>query len=326
MILFGSTKKRWQVVDKSNIEANSFFKKYKKIFVVVLIAAAIVAAIAVTVVLIVKSKNNKDGDQAYVVQEFDPNEVDGETSDAAAEAHPGFTDEEIQQLKEELAEAYAAMEKANADFNAEMSARAADKAALEDFENKTAELISEKNRLLAELDAKEVELVLKTPPVLDIKKIVGMYEGYGELVTLTYSYEIMIEEKTQGNIFTNKNILYSIPGTLKIGVNFDRVKNGIVANDTAKTVTVTIPAAYFVSNAIDENNVERYDVSRGIFSKVEDKDYLRVAGDAKKKAENQVTDNGMLPYAQRLAGLEFIGLLEPVTSKSGYQIVVVYGK
>ncbi len=116
---------------------------------------------------------------------------------------------------------------------------------------------------------------------------------------------------------------------MKIGVNFDQVKNGIAVDDTQKTVTVTIPAAYFVSNEIDESNVTRYDVNKGLFSrfsKVEDKYYLNAATNAKDKVQRQVTDSGMLAYAQRLAGLEFTGLLEPVTSKSGYQIVVVYGK
>jgi len=93
-----------------------------------------------------------------------------------------------------------------------------------------------------------------------------------------------------------------------------------------KTVTVKVPAAYFISNEIDETGVERYDVERNLFSKVEDKDYLNVAADAKIKAQNQVKSNGMLEYAQKLAGLEFINLLEPLTAQSGYQIVVVYEK
>lgn len=241
--------------------------------------------------------------------EFDPNEMQ-RSSAVEASALPAFTEEEINQLRTELAEAHAALEKANAESQ------------------DVAALVSEKNKLLDELAAKEVELKLKTPPVLDFKKILGMYEGYGELVTLTYNYEVTVETKTEGTFLgaQNKTLLYSIPGTLKIGVNFDKVKNGIVADDTKKTATVKIPAAYFISNEIDEGNVKRYDVSRGVFSKVEDKDYLHVAVAAKEKAQEQVTSNGMLPYAQRLAGLEFIGLLEPVTSKSGYQIIVEYDK
>lgn len=271
-----------------------------------MVSVVAVALIATTVLVIVFKR---DRIVSLPKMEFDPNEIQ-RSSDVESSALPAFTDEEINQLRTELAEAHAALEKANTE--------AQDVAALE----------REKNRLLDELGAKEAELKMKTPPALDFKKISGMYEGYGELVTLTYSYEVTVEAKTEGTFLgtQNKTLLYLIPGTLKIGVNFDKVKNGIVADDINKKVTVKIPAAYFVSNEIDESNVKRYDVTRGIFSKVEDKDYLNVAVAAKEKAQEKVTSNGMLPYAQRLAGLEFIGLLEPVTSKSGYQIIVEYEK
>lgn len=287
--------------NKIGHEFSQNIKKHKKAVIIVLAAALL---IVVAVVVMVAQRNRNAG---VPTLEFDPNETQ-RPSDIATPPLPAFSEDEINQLRTELAEAHAALEKANAESQ--------DMAALE----------SEKNKLLDELAAKEVELKLKTPPVLDFKKIMGMYEGYGELVTLTYSYEVIVEATTKELFLQNKTLLYAIPGTLKIGVNFDKVKNGIVADDSKKTVTVKIPAAYFISNEIDEGNVKRYDVSRGVFSKVEDKDYLNAAVAAKEKAQEQVTSNGMLPYAQRLAGLEFIGLLEPVTSKSGYQIVVVYDK
>ena len=306
-----------------NLKTRKFFRRHKNII------AVLVIVIAFTLVL---SSCAENGSGELISSEFPtdetasvtPGESASPTTDVVTTALPGFTDEEIDQLKTKLAEAHAALEQANAAYAAEKEAREADRTALENAQGKVAELMSEKNKLLAELGAKEVELKQKTPPELDFKSIQGMYEGYGELVTLTYSYEVTVEATQKGNFLTNKTLLYSIPGTLKMGVNFDKVKNGIAVNNATKTVTVTIPSAYFVSNEINESHVQRYDVNRGIFSKVEDKDYLNVASAAKEKAEEQVRNNGMLQYAQRLAGLEFIGLLEPVTSKSGYQIVVVY--
>lgn len=304
-----------------------YIKRHKKRFLLALSVVLMIAA-ATTVMLAALNLRPDGNTPTYASQEFDPDEVAEARPGAAwdASALPAFSEDDLNQLRTELADAHAALGKANAGYQAEMEARKADAKALENSKRKAAALESEKNELLSELDAQKAELQWKTPPELDFKKILGMYEGYGELVTLTYSYEVTVESKSEGNILTKKTLLYLIPGTLKIGVNFDKVKNGIVADDAEKTVTVTIPAAYFISNEIDESNVERYDVSRGVFSKVEDKDYLNVAITAKEKAQEQVTGNGMLPYAQRLAGLEFIGLLEPVTSKFGYQIVVVYGK
>lgn len=146
------------------------------------------------------------------------------------------------------------------------------------------------------------------------------------------SHASFVLTDSSGVTFTATSIMASDDGlTLTLAFpDFNSASGKLTLYYTPGTIqspaTVKIPAAYFVSNEIDEGNVKRYDVSRGVFSKVEDKDYLNAAVAAKEKAQEQVASNGMLPYAQRLAGLEFIGLLEPVTSKSGYQIVVVYGK
>jgi hypothetical protein len=298
--------------------------------------ALVVTALVAALLFGPGSAQPTPGGGEILLQEFDPDEPMGaglagvraepEGTDAPGVALPGFDQEEINRLKEELSDTHAALLKANAEYAAEKAAREADMQAAKVTQGRLAGLESEKNKLLSDLRAKEAELEQKTPPRLDMQLIIGSYEGYGELVTLTYSYEVMEEYRSTGNIFTNKTVLYAIPGTLKIGVDFDAVKNSIRADDIQKTVTVTIPAAYFVSNEIDENNVERYDVSRGMFSKVEDKDYLSVAPDAKKKAQEQVVANGMLEYAQRLAGMEVVGLTEPVTSRSGYRLVVEYGR
>ena len=264
-----------------------------------IIALLLVVALALTL-----TACNKRGIEEY--NEFDTTSGGGipSVSDPTESSMPAFTEAEIQQLRDELAEQYQIY----------IDSQPNDDAA---WERKI-------KKLMDELDALKAELVLKTPPKLDVIALEGKYEARGELVTLIYSYEIMYQVKTEGNILVNKNIVYSIPGTLKLGVSFDKVKNGLIVDDAKKTVTVTVPKAYFVSNAIDEGGVERYDVTRGIFSKVEDKDYLNVAQAAKAEVELRETNNGMLTFAQHLAGLELIGLIEPITSVSGYQIVVVY--
>jgi len=267
-------------------------------------------AFAVSLPLVSCAKNGSV-DPTYKYQEFDPNETPTSTpvtaSDIPSVASPTFTDAEMQILKDELPELHAALEQANAEYESE-------------WEN-------EKNRLLAELDAKDAELKAKTPPELDFKSIAGMYEAKGELSTLTYSYEVTVEITPSSNFLTDKKLVYIIPGKLKIGVNFDAIKNGIVEGATQKTVTVTIPKAYVIANETDDGIPQRYDVNKGVFStfsKAGDVDYKAAQDKAKLKAEEQVQSNGMLNYAQNLAGLEILGILEPITSKSGYQIVVVY--
>ena len=104
-------------------------------------------------------------------------------SDIVDKVYPDFTVDERQQLEDEYAELYALLLQATADYEAEMAAREADQAALAVANGKVAELESEKNRLIAELGAIEVELVQIKPPVLDVKAIQGKYESRGELVS-----------------------------------------------------------------------------------------------------------------------------------------------
>ena len=217
-------------------EFSQYMKKHKNV-ILLMLAAALLIVFAVVVMMLQRSSNVGEP-----TLEFDPNETP-KPSPVATSALPAFSPDEINQLLTELAKEHAALIKANTEYQ---------------------NLEIEKSKLLVELAAKEVDLKLKTPPVLDFKKIIGMYEGFGELVTLTYRYEVTVEAKTEGTFLgiQNKTILYAIPGTLKIGVNFDKVKNGIVADDINKTAIVKIPAAYFVSNEIDEGNVKRYDVSQ----------------------------------------------------------------
>jgi hypothetical protein len=299
------------------------------ILLTIIMVLAAISLVFITCATIYNKLAASDG-TASATQKYASSDSDIITasSDAAHPALPGFSEAEVQQLKDELAEAHTALEEANAAYKAEMLARENDLALMNENDKKVADLESEKNQLLAELDAKEIELKQMTPPELDFKKIIGMYEGKGELATLTYSYEVIYElTKSPNNPLTKITMLYSIPGTLKMGVNFDTVKNGVAMNTDKKTVTVTIPDAYFISNERDESNVKRYDANSGLFSyfnRAEDKDYLGIAQEAKNKAEEKIKNDGMLEYAQRLAGLEFIGLLEPLTSASGYQIIVSY--
>jgi hypothetical protein len=296
------------------------------ILLTIIMGLAAISLIFITCTTVYNKLVTGDG-TASATQKYAPSDSDmTDSSDIAHPALPGFSEDEVQQLKDELADAHTALEEANAAYEAEMQARETD---LQNENSKLkTEFESERKQLLAELDAKEAELKQKTPPELDFKKIIGMYEGKGELATLTYSYEVVYElTKSPNNPLTKITMLYSIPGTLKMGVNFDTVKNGVAMNTTKKTVTVTIPDAYFISNEIDETNVKRYDANSGLFSyfnRAEDKDYLGIAQEAKNKAQEKIENDGMLEYAQRLAGLEFIGLLEPVTSASGYQIIVSY--
>lgn len=282
---------------------NSFFNNQNKVFIGLILLLAIVFG----AVLLYQSYGN-NSQEARV--EFDPKQNLGELSDAELSALTGFSLDQIKELRRELADAHANLEKSNNE--------ASDLANLK-IENK---------KLLAELTAKDLKIESVTPPELDVKKIYGLYEAYGELVTLTYSYEVFVEVEPDNVL--RKGVLYKIPGTLKLGVSFANIKERININDESKLISIRIPKAYIIANEPNIDSIKGYQTKENWYEIIKpdrtDTKFIAAEREAKAKAVEQVTKSGMLEYAQRLAGLEFINLLEPISSKSGYEIVVDYMK
>ena len=203
---------------------------------------------------------------------------------------------------------------------------------------------AERNALSDELDITQtelenalVDLQSKTPPELDITAIKEKYGTVGELVTINYEYEYTSKASDNGKALSifgsgdlifwdTKEFLYKVSGSMKLGVDLSATKEGLTIDTNNKSITLTIPAAYVIANDPDELNVERYDIQKGWLNSnpVTDKDLLDAFTALEDELKQRVQENGMLKYAQELAGYQIKELLQPIASISGYSISLKY--
>lgn len=203
----------------------------------------------------------------------------------------------------------------------------------ESAEAENAALLEKLGVTQSELDKTLADLRSITPPELDIAAIKEKYETVGELVTINYTYEYTSKATDNGKALSifgsgdlifwdTKEFLYKIPGVMKLGVDLPSVKDGLKIDAAGKTITLTIPAAYVIANDPDENNVERYDLQKGWLNSnpVNDKDLLAAFAALETELKQKVQKNGILKYAQELAGYQIKEMLQPIASISGYAI------
>jgi hypothetical protein len=229
------------------------------------------------------------------------------------------------QYEEELNEARKEVENANNRFRI--------------AEEEKAALADELGITKDELDKAKADLQLLEVPQLDTLELNEKYSKVGELVTLNYEYEYISKATDNGKALSifgsgdlifwdTKEFLYRIPGNMKLGVDVSGIHDGITIDESSKTISIKIPKAYVISNDFDEQNVERYDMKKGWLNSnpVTDEDLLQAFSGLESELNQKVNDNGMLKYAQDLAGSQIKELLEPIASASKYKIQLAYAQ
>jgi hypothetical protein len=233
-----------------------------------------------------------------------------------------------------------ALADANAKYEAEKKAR--EEAETERNEEKTAnadvsaELEKVKgnyNAVLAKLDTLQDEYNKILPPKLDTLALSEKYTSVGKLVTVDYEFNEVKEVTLESKMFDKykipidlgiKELIYVIPGKIQLAVDFTTVKAGMKIDDTAKTITITIPMAFVSSIETFDDRAKIYSVKDGLISPEIDDIYRQVIIDVKAERESAIKSTGMLTQAQDLAGYRIKSLLEPIASKSGYSIIIAY--
>jgi hypothetical protein len=247
-----------------------------------------------------------DSNAEYAYTEFDPNAPSTPDS-AISSALPDLSAEQIQEFQKQLEEAGATIDtlkKSNEEYEVK---KAEQEAAIKKLE--------EEKRITEE----------KLPPVLAHDSIYGAYNGISQLATLEYNYTVNFKIDPEGNFATKVERLYIVSGKVKLGVDYDDATKAIKIDDYNKTVTVTIPKAFIISNELDEKTIECFELKQGWFANPDDV-FTRNAYKARDAAEKEIVDNDMLKQAQRLAGIQIQEQLEKVTSKSAYKLVIEYAK
>ena len=147
-----------------------------------------------------------------------------------------------------------------------------------------------------------------------------------ELVSVEYHYTNMGKFENQVDFygwkvpFTTKSFLISYDGVIKAGVDLSAAE--VTVNETAKTVTVTLPEGTIVSHEIPEDSIQVFDETKNIFNPITIEDYTSFTQDQKASVEADAVANGLLDSAKEKAQLAVESLLVMVPGMEAYTLTV----
>lgn len=173
---------------------------------------------------------------------------------------------------------------------------------------------SQNQSLLEQID----NMLTKEEFVFDAGTIREEIKGIGELATLEYRYTNVATLDASKKLFdtdfilpgTSKTAIIIMDGVLKAGINVEKIS--IRSDESTKTITVVLPSASILSNELDEDSMQVYDETNGIFNPISLEDSRNLRNEIKNKAESKAIDNGVLIDAEQKAAQIIRCIIESV--------------
>lgn len=150
------------------------------------------------------------------------------------------------------------------------------------------------------------------PPQVSAVVLESRLAEISELASVTYSYTNMAQFENSSDFygvtipFTTKRFILTYDGTIKAGIDLEKVKVHVSGND----VTVTLPEAEILSHEIDGNSVEIFDEKTSIFNPFTVEDFTAFQTGQKQVMAEKALQRGLLEEAREKAGNSVRLLLE----------------
>lgn len=181
---------------------------------------------------------------------------------------------------------------------------------------------------------KTVEVIREIPVEKIIEKEVEIsgeairvnMANIGKLCTAEYSYTHVERVDSQREIqgfripFTMATFIYSYDGTIMAGIDFTKIQ--IDKRDTARIITITLPAVEIISSEVDQNSFQLYDEKNNIFNPISVTDVADSFADLKNTEEQKAIDEGLLDKAEANAILLVENLMRGSYDMGDYEIEV----
>ena len=163
---------------------------------------------------------------------------------------------------------------------------------------------SEQKTIIQDLQDKVEELlnIQEADPVITSDQLQEQLNSVRELVTREYVYTNAA--RTEDNKvwlwgwplpFSGSSLLVTYDGTIKAGIDLDRVK--IDVNEDRRTITITLPPSEIISNEIPQGSINVLEVKDGLFNKVTFDDYNEFISAEQEAMAQKVTERGLLADA-----------------------------
>ena len=186
------------------------------------------------------------------------------------------------------------------------------------------EKAEEENQTLAD---KINSMMVEDVYFFDAAAIMEEIKEIGELATVEYRYTNVGTLDASKKLFktsvnipgTKKTVVMTMDGIIKVGVDVDGIS--ISSDEDSKTIKITLPKARLLSNELDENSIQIYDETDGMFNPITLEDSSTLRNEIKMKSEQNAQANGVFEQAEENAKIILRCILEAIPGlKDTYKI------
>lgn len=161
---------------------------------------------------------------------------------------------------------------------------------------------------------------------LDVKTIEEILQPAGDLITQRYYYTDMDTFESYKELLgakiplTTDKVVFTYKGAISAGIVLSKVEFAV--DEEEKTVTVTLPDIFIVSNEIFEDEFKAYEIKNSIFTETKFTDYALLLGGMKsKKAEELMKNQKFRDEARKEAENVISVFLKNATVSKDYKII-----
>ncbi|MBQ1853091.1 MAG: DUF4230 domain-containing protein [Lachnospiraceae bacterium] len=161
---------------------------------------------------------------------------------------------------------------------------------------------------------------------LDVKTIEEILQPAGDLITQRYYYTDMDTFESYKELLgakiplTTDKVVFTFKGAISAGIVLSKVEFAV--DEEEKTVTVTLPDIFIVSNEIFEDEFKAYEIKNSIFTETKFTDYALLLGSMKsKKAEELMKNQKFRDEARKEAENVISAFLKNATVSKDYKII-----
>ena len=163
-------------------------------------------------------------------------------------------------------------------------------------------------------------------PVLNVISLEEQILAIGELATLQYDYKTLIQSSDNHKIkgwtipLTQKSVIISIDGTMKIGVDMSEVS---IDNSEEKIISITVPKSKILSHTLHEDTMAVLEEKSGLFNRISFEDWPTMAASEKQTMVDKVSESDMFIKA----GNDAVRILQSLIAgviPEGYIVEVYY--
>ena len=161
---------------------------------------------------------------------------------------------------------------------------------------------------------------------LDVNTIEEILQPAGDLITQRYYYTDMDTFENYKELLgakiplTTDKVVFTYKGAISAGIVLSKVEFEV--DEEEKTINVTLPQIFIVSNEIYEDEFKAYEVKNSIFTETKISDYAVLFGSMKsKKAEELIKNEKFCEEARKEAENVITAFLKNASVSKDYKIV-----